>query len=354
MDLIRAVLGEKKINYLGFSYGTYLGAVYGSLFPQNLNRSVLDSSVNPNWLWREQQLQVGVAAKQNVDAWATWVAQRNKTYGLGTSLAQVTTNLDALGVKLAAKPVPPISPPMPKNFPVDRVFFDSILGAVTSDRSQWDILGQVVDQLSAEATSSAKLSPDASTALGLMAEQTLSGIAKTESGVYQAVTCEADWPSDPATYYDDMRLYREKYPYGGGAMAAEPSNCTFRSFTPPEKLVDLKRKGYPAGLVLQGEYDGETQYEGGPAMASKLDDNLVSVTDEGVHGLYASNACATERIDDYLINGILPGSRSLCAGEPRPDVPADNAPAVPKAKSGQSLASQEQAIIAKDKLNRNF
>ncbi|WP_432950986.1 alpha/beta fold hydrolase [Kribbella sp. CA-253562] len=48
MDRIRAVLGERKISYLGYSYGTYLGSVYAQLFPHRLDRFVLDGPINPD------------------------------------------------------------------------------------------------------------------------------------------------------------------------------------------------------------------------------------------------------------------------------------------------------------------
>jgi pimeloyl-ACP methyl ester carboxylesterase len=48
LDLLRAAVGDDKLNYLGFSYGTFLGATYGSLFPGNLGRVVLDGPVDAN------------------------------------------------------------------------------------------------------------------------------------------------------------------------------------------------------------------------------------------------------------------------------------------------------------------
>ena len=52
MDMIRAALGEQKINYYGTSYGTYLGAVYEELYPQRSDRFILDSVVHPRRIWR--------------------------------------------------------------------------------------------------------------------------------------------------------------------------------------------------------------------------------------------------------------------------------------------------------------
>jgi hypothetical protein len=56
-------------------------------------------------------------------------------------------------------------------------------------------------------------------------------------------------------------------------------------------------------------------------MATRLGDNLITVLDEGKHGLYGSgNACVDAAVDRYLIDGILPPSSSTCKGDPRPDV----------------------------------
>ncbi|WP_328991177.1 alpha/beta hydrolase [Kribbella sp. NBC_01245] len=327
MDVIRAAIGEKKINYLGFSYGTYLGAAYGSLFPSKLNRSVLDSSMHPDWFYYEASKQQAVAARENVDAWAGWLAQRDSRYHFGKTAAEVRATLDAVRARLAKKPVP--WPDAPPGYPdIDGSLFDMILGGASPSRPMWHELALLIGAV----RDASQTTKNALTTSEGKAFRALYGVIKeTYNGVFPAVTCEADWPKDLKVYEARMRIFRKKYPYGPGAMAAAPTNCTFRSFTPPEKLVDLKRAGYPTGLVVQAEFDPATQYDGGPAMAAKLNNNLISIKDEGSHGIYGGNACATKKIDDYLIKGILPGSRTVCPGAPRPDVPVDGA------RSGRTL-----------------
>lgn len=329
MDVIRTALGESKINYVGYSYGTYLGAVYGSLFPRRLNRSVLDSSIHPDWLWREQFKQQSVASRFNVEQWATWVGQRDNTYHLGKSPAEVLATIEALAAQLATRSVP-FTRPRPEDWPAywpksfDRTALDRFLGQATQPRAVWDVTAEVIVEVRQAAAEGTALSADTSTAVGLLHDQ---GIAKVDSGVYDTVTCEADWPTDLETYYKDMRLFRERYPYadgnGSGVIGAAPNNCTFRSFTPPEKPVPLNRANYPTGVVIQADGDPATQYDGGPAMAAKLNDQLISVRDSGKHGHYGTNPCVTAKIDDYLINGVLPSSRSECTDDPRPPIPAD-------------------------------
>lgn len=60
MDLLRSALGEKKLNYLGVSYGTYLGTLYASLFPSKVGRMVLDGAVSPRSTTEEQNISQAV------------------------------------------------------------------------------------------------------------------------------------------------------------------------------------------------------------------------------------------------------------------------------------------------------
>ena len=63
MDSIRAALGAATINYFGYSYGTYLGQVYATLFPHRLRRMVLDSTVDPDGAWYARQHRAGLRVR---------------------------------------------------------------------------------------------------------------------------------------------------------------------------------------------------------------------------------------------------------------------------------------------------
>jgi pimeloyl-ACP methyl ester carboxylesterase len=104
MDVIRGALGEKKVSYVGYSYGTQLGAVFGSMFPKSLDRSVLDSALDPLKTWHEQDVDVVDAITDNLRKWTEWTAARNSTYGLGTTAAAVRGELDAIAAKLKTGP----------------------------------------------------------------------------------------------------------------------------------------------------------------------------------------------------------------------------------------------------------
>ncbi|MEV0681232.1 alpha/beta hydrolase [Actinosynnema sp. NPDC050436] len=308
LDVIRAVLGEEKLNYLGYSYGTYLGAVYGSLFPERLDRSVLDSSVHPDWVWRGQFRAQAIALRRNVDQWAEWAAARDQKYGLGKSATAVVAAVERIAARLAAEPTAKQT----------RTTFDSALGVGTRYRPLWAELADNVSRLLGTTPGEA-----ARASVPALEEMARAEQPELVSGVFNTVVCEIDWPTDVETYYEDMRIFRDRYPYGFGVVRAAPTTCTYRSFTPPEPPVELRRDGYPIGVVVQAEGDTQTQYESGPAMASRLGHSLVTVKDEGKHGVYGSgNRCVNAAVDRYLVDGVLPDSSSTCPGDPRPAVGA--------------------------------
>ncbi|WP_197364021.1 alpha/beta fold hydrolase, partial [Streptomyces clavuligerus] len=106
LDVIRAALGESKLNFLGVSYGTYLGAVYATLFPGKVRRMVVDSVVNPSRekIWYEANLDQNVAFEMRWNDWKDWVARNHATYGIGDTPAKVEAEWQKL--RAAAKKAP--------------------------------------------------------------------------------------------------------------------------------------------------------------------------------------------------------------------------------------------------------
>jgi pimeloyl-ACP methyl ester carboxylesterase len=83
MDSIRQALGVNRISYYGFSYGTYLGQVYATLFPSHIKRMVFDSTVDPRNVWYQANLNQDVAFERNIHIWFHWLAKYHDFYHLG-------------------------------------------------------------------------------------------------------------------------------------------------------------------------------------------------------------------------------------------------------------------------------
>jgi pimeloyl-ACP methyl ester carboxylesterase len=104
MDRLRAALGAPKINFYGFSYGTYLGQVYATLFPSRVRRMVLDGNVNPARVWYDANLDQDVAFERNMKIYFRWLAQHDGVYHLGRTAQQVERLFYAEQAKLVKKP----------------------------------------------------------------------------------------------------------------------------------------------------------------------------------------------------------------------------------------------------------
>jgi len=316
MDVLRTVLGEERLSFVGYAYGSYVGAVYGSMFPAHLDRVVLDSCVNPDWSWREQFVTQAEAVFRNVAHWASWVAARDGTYHLGSDPDRVVAAVEDVAEQLVRGHDDGVRL---------RTLFDGAVGTRATDRAQWATLAELVGDLLHGA---ARTDPDRTRALVLgestWRPQDQEGDLRT--GVLEAITLETEWPTDLAVYERDVRHHRAHHPYGYGVLRAQPWVGAFRTFTSPEPPTAIGRDGYAPGLVVQADGDPFDRYEGGVTMADRLGFDLVVVVDSGEHELYAltGNPQLDEIVDGYLVDGERPGARvEVPSPVRRPDVPAD-------------------------------
>ena len=107
MNSIRQALAgpSGKMSYYGFSYGTYLGQVYATLYPHTLNQLILDSNVNPKDVWYKANLNQDIAFNRNVNIWFGWLAKYNSYYHLGATAAAVSKRWYAEKAYLTKHPI---------------------------------------------------------------------------------------------------------------------------------------------------------------------------------------------------------------------------------------------------------
>ena len=105
MDEIRQAFGVQKINYYAFSYGTYLGQAYATLFPSRVRRMVLDSTVDPAGAWYADNISQDYAFQGRLEAFFAWIAKYDSTYQLGSTAAQVQSAYYQARERLQANPV---------------------------------------------------------------------------------------------------------------------------------------------------------------------------------------------------------------------------------------------------------
>ncbi|MGW8722939.1 alpha/beta fold hydrolase [Streptomyces althioticus] len=306
LDRIRRTLGEDRISYLGYAYGTYLGSVYASMFGEHLDRHVFDSCVDPGAVWRGQYTSQAEAIRANVDAWAAWAGERDGVFGLGTDGDAVIASVERLAAALHACPVGG----------VDRTVLDGAVGNGATHRPLWDQLAWLVVALTAGDARAAQTAwllaaPDG--------EQPKPGDTHVP-GLVEATTCEGVWSRDLETYFADMRDFRDRCPYGYGVSRAQPWVATFRTDRPREAMTVLRGDDCAPGLIVAAEGNPTLAHRGGRAMATLFGDRLVTVADDGSNEMFAvrGNIAVDALVTAYFVDGRLPDTDVTVAGTPRP------------------------------------
>lgn len=313
IDRIRQALGVPKISYWGQSYGTYLGAVYASLFPRRTDRVVLEGNVDPNRVWAGQ---VGLWGKGMADRFpdaARVAAADNASLGLGGTIRQVTRTYLALADRLDRTPAPVPGTPLALN--------GSILRGVTYQLLLHnEKLPDLTRFWKAAADLSAGKAPTAEDAAVL---QEVFADTPAEPGVpadnqvtmTMALMCgDAAWSRDVRKYAAATAADRAKFPLTAG-MPANIWPCAFWSHAPIERPVKVTSHGARNVLILQNRRDNATPWEGGLGMRKAFGSRAAFVgADNGGHYVYGTgSACADRATIAFLSKGTLPGKDLYCA-----------------------------------------
>ncbi|MGH4034093.1 alpha/beta hydrolase [Actinomycetota bacterium Odt1-20B] len=296
MDVIRAVLGEKRISYLGASYGTYLGAVYMQLFPQRADRIVLDSATAPARIYRGMFQDMAKAAEQAFTRWTVWTARRHTAYGLGDTPAKVRKTYWNLIAQANRKPIP---------FQGQALTGDDI----RADNSTFFHLRKAAERITRLKDVAKGGNPAPSGTPG-QARQPDDNFASIAWSFMCADT--RTWSHDPERYRREAIRDKARYPlYGDFAAAITP--CAFwEQGSEPQTTIDNK----VGALITQNEWDSQTPLFSGRAMHRALrGSRMLTVAGGEGHGvLYApdGNPCADKAATAYLTTGRLPAQDLTC------------------------------------------
>jgi pimeloyl-ACP methyl ester carboxylesterase len=293
LDRIRAALGEEKASFLGYSYGSALGAAYASMFPERSDRIVIDSNLGDTHLSRDGLRRFALGMEDTFPDFAKWAAARHEAYGLGRTPAEVRRTYFAIAAQLDAKPVAGVD---------GRVFrLATFAGLYGKGRYA--------------PTAQGWQSMRAGDATALKQQAAAPSPNDNFFSVFLAVTCnDVEWPADVETYQRAVAQDRGRYPLFGAA-AANVVPCAYWPHEPAEPPVAVNDEGPANVLVMQNRRDPATPLRGGELIDEKFGDRsrLVSVDASG-HGVYSlgDNACALNTGTSFLVDGTLPKRDMSC------------------------------------------
>lgn len=289
MDLIRQALGVDQINYYGFSYGTYLGQVYATLFPGKLRRAVFDGNVDPRNVWYEANLNQDLAFDRNIQIWFGWLAEHDAVYGLGKTRAAVSRQFYAEEQRMKRAPAGGIVGPAE--------WADAFI-YVTYCECLWTYLGDVFSSWVHNRS-----------VRKLVGAYRFADAPGDDNGfaVYLAVQCtDVQWPPDWATWEADNWATHEVAPFYTWGNAWFNAPCLFWS-APAGVPTTVVGDSTPVLLISQ-TLDAATPYAGSLYVRSVFP-NSVLISEPGgtTHaGSLFGNACVDNKIAKYLKTGVLP------------------------------------------------
>lgn len=315
MDFIRVVLGEKKMSYIGYSYGTWLGTWYAATFPSKAHRFLLDSAVDASQTTLENtwDLQPRTRDRQFQEALLPYMARNDAEYGQGTDPMEIRRNWEKVGgtrefvgqLFVAWFVIPAMYDT--SQYPTAAAAVSAVIGTPATGTD-----AEKVEQLVSKMLATKGLTDENKAFIAKAKANALAAIAKKERVAVKTTTAAAEVETWDATF-EAIRCqdgqWNQNLHYWNYWLADLTVNAPFIApfmSTPlcaywPTKNAMPKpdKKTFPRLLVAQSELDAATAYEGGLATAKALPNaKLISVDNEGSHGLFPYN---TDCVDDPIV-----------------------------------------------------
>jgi pimeloyl-ACP methyl ester carboxylesterase len=301
IDVLRGIVGDSELYYLGMSYGTFLGATYAELFPKNVGRLVLDGAVDPSKTAEQNNIAQAKGFDTALEAFAADCAQRNCR--LGSTKAEVLAKVDKLINDSDAHPLPGDG-----KREVTQALV--VLGVISPLylKDFWPRLEDaVVDGLDGKGARLLALADE-------YTDRTPSGYSNNANEVIYAVNC-IDRPdlSSVAQAKSEEAKFKAASPRFGPFLLWGSLACANWPVKPEDKPHAIKAPGAKPIVVVGTTRDPATPYEWAVGLARQLDSGvLISRDGDGHTGYNEGNDCVDSAVETYLLKGTAPATDLKC------------------------------------------
>ncbi len=302
LDVLRSVLGDERLTYYGASYGTYIGAVYAELFPEQVGRLVLDGAVDPSLDSEELNQQQAAGFETALRAYVSnCVAQPDCP--LGSDVERGVRRVQDFLAELDANPLPTGT---------DRELTEALglygIALPLYVKSYWSLLDQALTQA---------FDGNGATLLALADaywRRTDTGYTGNMAQAIYAVNC-LDHPvrTTGAEIRDSIPEYEQAAPTFGRSFAWSVLACALWPVDAADPVPEVDGEGAAPILVVGTTRDPATPYRWAQAMAKQLESGVLLTRDGDGHTGYAQgNDCIDSAVDAYLVDGEVPADGKRC------------------------------------------
>ena len=303
MDVLRALLGDQKLTYLGKSYGTYLGAWYAQLFPTHVRALVLDGAVNP----AQSAMAMNATQAQGFEValrsfTANCLQQAGCPLGRGPVSAAIG-RLQALVNRATAKPLASSIKGQPGN---GAMLMNGVAAALYS-KSYWPYLRSgLTAAFSGDGTIMVELGD-------LLVERSPNGQYSNLSAANTAVNCvDRPWPRSLPAWQSAAAAAAKSAPQFGAQIVWGSLPCAYW----PVKgtaVPALRAAGAPPILVVGTTRDPATPFHDAQVLAGELQSGVLLAWNGDGHTAYRQgSSCVDSAVDSYLISLRPPHNGTLC------------------------------------------
>jgi len=301
IDVLRGIVGDSELYYLGYSYGTLLGATYAELFPKNVGRLVLDGAIDPSKSSEDANIAQAKGFDTALDAFAEDCAQRSCR--LGSTKAEVLAKVDQLINETDAKPLPGDG----KREVTQAI---AVLGVIFPlyVKQFWPRLEDaVVDGLDGKGARLLALADE-------YTDRTPSGYSNNAGEVIYAVNC-LDRPdlSSVAQGKAEEAKFKAASPRFGSFLLWGSLPCANWPVKPLDKPHVIKAAGSKPIVVVGTTRDPATPYAWAVGLAGQLENGVLITRDgDGHTGYNEGNECVDSAVETYLLKGTPPATDIKC------------------------------------------
>lgn len=303
LDMLRAVLGDKALNFLGYSYGTFLGATYAELFSDNVGRLVLDGAIDPSTSNFEVSKTQAIGFENALRSYLTDCLSNSDCPFSGTvddGMATIKKLLDSV----EANPI--------RNTDGRMLGSSTLLTGIIYplyDAGSWTYLSGMFEDVMAGNASYAFSFAD-----GYNGRNDDGTYSDNSTEAFTAINClDYAFDADPVRMRAEAAEIAAAAPVMGEYMSYGDIGCSVWPFKTRTDRTQIAAAGSADILVVGTTGDPATPYEWAVALADQLESgHLITYEGEGHTAYNKSNSCVNDAVDDFFLKGTVPASDPMC------------------------------------------
>jgi pimeloyl-ACP methyl ester carboxylesterase len=304
LDAIRQALGDDKLTYLGYSYGTRIGSAYAEAYPQHVRAMILDGAVDPNADPIEADVRQAAGFQQAFNDYAADCA-KDPSCPLGTDPSKAVDVYHSLVDPLVEHPAK-TRDPRQLSYP------DAVTGTIQALYSP-DLWSHLTDGLKGLHNGVGDTMLELA---DLYMNRDDQGHYDNSNDALIAVNCVDEPPvTDRSKAIDEDRRTRQVAPfmsYGQFTGDAPLTDCAFWPVPATSKPHQISVSGLPPVLVVSTTDDPATPYQAGVDLANQLGGSLLTFQGTQHTVVFQGNACVDDVATKYLIEAKVPPPGTKC------------------------------------------